>query len=636
MGKRKKIAAFVNDWSDSYAMTVTEGIRKCAKEKNADVFIFVDFSCGLDENDIRGELNIQLLPNLREFDGVIMMSNTFNFQYAIMELKERIEEAGIPSVTLEYEVDGMDFYGTENTIGIRDLTDHLIEKHEVKDIVFICGHKDNKESQERLAAVKESVLRHGLVLPEENILIGSFSDKLSYSEFEQWHEKNKHLPDAVICANDIMAMGVLNYLDSKGICVPEDVIVTGYDHIEQGMTSSPALTTVGRDWSSLGYYALIHVLDRIEGKPVKMINRMKSFFVPSESCGCPKEENALLENFHSTPYGKKKSSMDFDSHNRAMYKFLREANDKEKVSRALSSFFTKNNEYEGENCCVCLIDAFFSGLNRGDLPEHGYGERVHVVANIKHGQALPTMVMSPRQIIPWDNSRETSGHIYVVVPMHSEQYAMGYSVFEDNVPVLDSYILYTWTRHFNQYLEQVRSNMRIEQLNVKLRELSVTDALTGIYNRMGYKEFAIPYLEENRSNGKNTVLMIADINRMKVINDQFGHTSGDLAIMLVAKALKKALPGWVLVRYGGDEFLMVGDCDTKEQQKRIKQKINRVLKEVSEEAKIAFPLSISVGAVIIEKSSTLSVEDCFKKADRSMYIIKNRHHKRDLMKEQQS
>ena len=636
MGKRKKIAAFVNDWSDSYAMTVIEGIRKGAKEKNADVFIFADFSCGDDENDIRGELNIQLLPNLHEFDGVIMMSNTFNFQYAIMDLKERIEEAGIPSVTLEYEVDGMDFYGTENTTGMRELTDHLIEKHGVKEIVFICGHKDNKESLERLAAARESVTRHGLVLPEENILIGSFSDITAHSVFGSWHAKSKHLPDAIICANDIMAMGVLNYLDSKGICVPEDVIVTGYDHIEAGMTSTPALTTVGRDWSSLGYHALVHVLDRIEGKPVKMENRMNSFFVCSESCGCPKEENELKENFRSTPYGKKKSSMDFDGHNRAMYIYLREANDKEKVSQALSSFFTNENVYEGKNCCVCLIDAFFTGLNRGDLPTTGYGERVHVVANIKDGKALPAMVMSPRQIIPWDNSLETKGHIYVVVPMHSEQYAMGYSVFEDNVSVLDSYILYTWTRHFNQYLEQVRSNMRIEQLNLKLRELSVTDALTGIYNRMGYKEFAIPYLEENRNNGKNTVLMIADINRMKVINDQYGHTSGDLAIMLVAKALKKALPGWVLVRYGGDEFLMVGDCDTKEQQKRIKQKINRALKEVSEEAKIVFPLSISVGAVIIEKSSTLSVEDCFKKADRSMYIIKKRHHKQDLMKEQQS
>ena len=227
MGKRKKIAAFVNDWSDSYAMTVIEGIRKGAKEKNADVFIFADFSCGDEENDIRGELNIQLLPNLHEFDGVIMMSNTFNFQYAIMDLKERIEEAGIPSVTLEYEVDGMDFYGTENTTGMRELTDHLIEKHGVKENVFICGHKDNKESLERLAAARESVTRHGLVLPEENILIGSFSDITAHSVFGSWHAKSKHLPDAIICANDIMAMGVLNYLDSEGICVPEDDIVTG-------------------------------------------------------------------------------------------------------------------------------------------------------------------------------------------------------------------------------------------------------------------------------------------------------------------------------------------------------------------------------------------------------------------------
>lgn len=631
--KRRKIAAFVNDWSDSYAMTVISGIEKCAKEKNVDVYIFADFSCGTDEKDIHGELNIQALADLEEFDGAIMMSNTFNFQYAIFELKDRIDAVGIPSVTLEYEINGMDFFGTENTAGMMELTDHLIEKHGAKDIVVITGHSDNKESQERLAAVRKSMENHGLQLPDKNVLAGEFSDVVAMAQIEKWYKAEKSLPDAIVCANDIMALGVLNYMDSIGVKVPEAVMVTGYDHIEAGINCSPSLTTVGRDWTSLGYQALVHVLDKIDGKPVQSKNMMKSQLVISESCGCEAASEDRPEGIQQSTYGKKKNSMDFDSHNRALYMYLRNTKNLEGISQSLNNFLARNNVYEGKTCCICLVDEFFSSPEKGALPVDGYGEMVHVVGDVKNNVANPYKKILSKQIIPWDNAEEKEGHFYIIVPLHSDEHAMGYAVFEDNLFVVDNYILYTWTRHVNQYLEQVRTNMRVEQLTEQLRVLSVTDALTGIYNRMGYKEFAIPYLEENRKNGKNTVLMIADINRMKVINDRFGHAQGDLAIMLVAKALRKALKDWILVRYGGDEFLMVGDCDTKEQARRIKNKIHEALEDIIKEANIAFPLSVSVGSVIIEQSSTLSVEDCFKKADRSMYRIKKKHH--EMEKENQ-
>lgn len=625
--KRRKIAAFANGWSDSYLITVLGGIEKCAKENNVDVFVFVDFSSGTDQRDITGELNIQKLPDLRDFDGAIMMSNTFNYRSVIYDLQKRIEEVGIPCVTLEYEIDGVDFFGTENTTGMMELTNHLIEIHNVKDVVVLSGQEDNKESIERVAAVEKAMANHGLSLPKDQIMVGDFSDMTAYNRFKLWHEKNNRLPDAVICANDIMALGILDYANSIGVKVPEDLIVTGYDHIEQAVSCTPAITTVARDWNKLGYHALMHVLDKIDNKPVKMRTMMQTKLVVAESCGCHVEIPEKIVDIQHCAYSSKKTSMDFDSHNRALYMYLRDAKNIDDVYVALSDFLARNNIYEGKTCGVCLVDEFFTSLERGSLPVNGYGEEVHVVADVKNNKAGAYKKMPSTQILPWSNEEGSEGHFYVIVPLHSDEQCMGYAYFEDNVYVCDNYILYTWTRHVNQYLEQVRSNMRLELLNEKLRILSVTDALTGIYNRMGYKEFAIPYLENNRKNGKNTALMIADINHMKAINDQYGHTQGDLAIMVVAKALKKALPDWILVRYGGDEYLLVGDCDTKEGLRKIRHQINDALEQEKTAAKLDYRLSVSVGGVIIEQSSTLSVEDCFKKADRSMYRIKKRHHK---------
>lgn len=630
---RKKIAVFANGWSDDYLRTVVGGIQKCAKENKVDVYVFTEFSSGSFTPEMVGELNVQNLPELQDFDGTIMLSNTFNFQHAIYQLKFRLDQVGIPSISLEYEVDGMAFMGTENTSGMLQLTDHLIEEHGVKDILFICGISDNKESNERLAAVQKSLGKHGLSLKQENILFGGFSDAVAMDQFAIWYEKYKRLPDAVMCANDIMALGVINYCEQHGIDVPGDLKVTGYDNIEPARVNTPSVTTVGRDWDSLGYEAMTYILNKIDGKDVPATKLMNSYMVKGESCGCKVEEDEKRNTLSRSEFGKKKVSMDFDSHNRAMYLYLRDAKDVDEVYAAFTNFLRTGHEYEGENIAICMVKPFFEDLDPAALPKNGYGDEVYVMCDIRKGIPSPKKTIPSNQIIPWENDEDEEGHFYVIVSLHSDDKTMGYAVFEDNFRIIDNYILYTWTRHVNQYLEQVRTNMRVGLLTEKLRVLSVTDSLTGIYNRMGYKEFAIPFLEKNKEMHKDSLLMIADVNRMKVINDQFGHSCGDLALIVVADVLKKTLPGWVLVRYGGDEFLMVGDCENEKEAATIRRKVYNALRREVIRQNIYFPLTISLGSIIIDQSSTVSVEDCFKRADRSMYRIKKKHHRQDELDE---
>ena len=109
-------------------------------------------------------------------------------------------------------------------------------------------------------------------------------------------------------------------------------------------------------------------------------------------------------------------------------------------------------------------------------------------------------------------------------------------------------------------LERARQNIKLENLNKILADISVRDELTGLYNRMGYEKIAIPYLDELRHTKQNCVIMVADINRMKVINDKYGHLQGDTAIKIVASVIKSSIPkNWKAVRYGGDEYVIIGD-----------------------------------------------------------------------------
>ena len=95
-------------------------------------------------------------------------------------------------------------------------------------------------------------------------------------------------------------------------------------------------------------------------------------------------------------------------------------------------------------------------------------------------------------------------------------------------------------------------------LNQVLSELYVKDAMTGMYNRLGYQKLACRMFEKKKQTGENLSIIFMDMDRLKSINDEFGHIYGDWAIKTIASAILKYIPeGAVAVRSGGDEFLVV-------------------------------------------------------------------------------
>ena len=179
----------------------------------------------------------------------------------------------------------------------------------------------------------------------------------------------------------------------------------------------------------------------------------------------------------------------------------------------------------------------------------------------------------------------------------------------------------------NQYLEQVRSNVKIAELTRKLSELSVTDGLTGAYNRMGCEKVLYPFMEECQKRGGKGVLMIADVDDMKRINDGYGHNQGDVALCVVVEALRDALPrGYMIARFGGDEFLMVGEDEGRVSQQEVMDAIQAALEKKVADRGIPFPISLSVGCVQLEPGEAFSQTNCLQRADEEMYRQKRLHH----------
>ena len=220
--------------------------------------------------------------------------------------------------------------------------------------------------------------------------------------------------------------------------------------------------------------------------------------------------------------------------------------------------------------------------------------------------------------------------MYLFVPLHVGAECFGYYASKNKIGMIKDFYLNSLTRHMASALDRARQNIKLENLNKILADISVRDELTGLYNRMGYEKIVIPYLDELRSSKKQSVIMVADINRMKVINDKFGHLQGDTAIKIVANVIKSSVPvGWKAVRYGGDEYVIIGDYDASGNIEGIKNGIIEKARRVSEDLSLPFKLSVSVGYVVIDAENELGNEEYFRMADEAMYEMKKKAHQEE-------
>ena len=158
-----------------------------------------------------------------------------------------------------------------------------------------------------------------------------------------------------------------------------------------------------------------------------------------------------------------------------------------------------------------------------------------------------------------------------------------------------------------------------ELLRQQLRDKSITDTLTGLYNRSYFEELTN---WQSRDLGFPLTIISADCDDLKKINDMFGHAAGDQYICYARDALKKGLPeDSYIFRMGGDEFVAIVPATSKEQAQQIVNKINNAIEEFKNDK---FALRLSVGSYTIEKSHD-SIEYAVNLSDEDMYKTKKQH-----------
>lgn len=158
----------------------------------------------------------------------------------------------------------------------------------------------------------------------------------------------------------------------------------------------------------------------------------------------------------------------------------------------------------------------------------------------------------------------------------------------------------------------------------ELESLSLTDDLTGLYNRRGFLTLVEQELKHAARNNDRFVLVFADLDGLKQVNDQFGHHEGSHAIVKAAEILKQTFrTSDIIARLGGDEFTVLALAASDDNAETIKARLEEKVRRLNLRHELPYELSISVGIVLLDPHSKLSIEELINKADAAMYEHKH-------------
>ena len=178
-------------------------------------------------------------------------------------------------------------------------------------------------------------------------------------------------------------------------------------------------------------------------------------------------------------------------------------------------------------------------------------------------------------------------------------------------------------------LKQKRLEQEREKLVTDLKELSIKDELTGLYNRRGLLSIVTQQCSIAKRVQKNAMLIFIDLDDMKQINDLYGHEAGDQALIDTANILKNAFrEADIIGRIGGDEFAVFGmvteDKSLDIITSRITEKLEKYIGEHNAHSTKAYTISLSYGVAFADPQKPFSCDSLMSEADKNMYLQKKK------------
>jgi len=169
-------------------------------------------------------------------------------------------------------------------------------------------------------------------------------------------------------------------------------------------------------------------------------------------------------------------------------------------------------------------------------------------------------------------------------------------------------------------IQELLIRIKHAKMQDHLRELTITDELTGLTNRRGFFAFAQQQMKQARRNSERMVLFFADLDDLKVINDTFGHVAGDRALSDAARIFVETFrDSDIIARMGGDEFAVIMGNASEAGVDTVRNRLEKRLGEYNARRDGTFRLAVSVGLTVFDPANPVTVDELVRQADERMY-----------------
>lgn len=618
----KKIAVIADGWKKFINYAWLGGCKAYIKEHNLDVNIYSYNSFGnlsKDEKTNIGEYNIFELPNFEDFDGIILELTNVSIPEVKEKLIKRVIDSGVPAVSMVEYIPGLYYSGISNYQTMEKLVEHVIKKHGARTLNFVGGPVDNSENQERFRAFSDVLQKYGIACEEKRVIHADF--ELKTGEVAYHHFKDLDLlPDAFICSNDNIAVGLCHEAQLDGKTIPDDFIITGFDDYDKASYYEPRITTAGFEREEIAYRAM-EILVRIwngESPDHHVYSNVKLVF--QDSCGCKRKMPDTRSEYVVKHIFEEEQENETENELLDLKRALVNCETFDEIKKCLPKHLTMLNS---ESIYVVMNKGameYTDDDNSSQYRVHGYPDDMVVTYAEEDGSIVGELMLENGHHIP--NETKEGGNIYLFFPVHFRDQEIGYLLLKNCYSLMDTKLIFEIMSVLMDTIEHMYHRINLSRMNRELSTLYLLDSMTGLYNRMAYTKLALPLYESCEEEESSFMAMFIDLDDLKYVNDNFGHDMGNVAIATVSAAIKHYAPkNSVAMRYGGDEFVLLAKDVTEADAKNIKKKIEDRIKKQGEALHLKFTLGVSVGYVV-GVDHQLDLNDYINQADEKMYQVK--------------
>ena len=552
----KLIAVCLTKIQDEVTYEFIDALYQTVKGSDYRLLLFNSFSDLYHQNVYdEGAKSIYQLLNYDLVDAVIIKADTINDHQVIRDLIARAKERQIPVILLNMKAEGCYSIVPSYENVFSQLIEHVIKVHHKRKLYFLSGSMGESNSMLREKIFRETLRDCGIDPQTAKVAYGEYWYGPAERAVENWIQSGD-LPEAIICANDAMAVAACKVLKRHQIRVPEDMIVTGFDGVPSYQFHRPALSTCTRTSSVLAGKCREMLTNILEKNKPPYRDIEEYTLTIQESCGCQKQSHPDYQLCADRLCVSRWDTQRHEEFILSQVERVVETIDMGIIGNKLNSFILPDS-------MVALNSDFLAATRSNVKPDPGrpFAEEMIVISSLdsnldRHRYAL----YKSAEMYPHLEEAVSEDTMFLFQSIYVENNVCGYYIVKSKELLTDASKIHRVSKVMNLAFSLIISRMQQDHMSHSLEEMQYHDPVTGVLNLKGL----VKRINELYPIWKERAIAVSvyNIPKYQFIYENYGLKDVEETVQLTADALRMANPqDTVTARISDDSFCIINEAE---------------------------------------------------------------------------